>query len=308
MLDDFQALQDADSSGLLAKLAALPGVYDGPDGKRSQPYGLVGYGEAASLAHVFSAWIDAPLVASGTQFIFAGGFDFGDAAPLKLSAELSGAEVVLLGHSVHEPDLNVPPSPFSFYHYASYLAHATGHSEELSQVNSSMKDFLIASRPDVATEQNPAKTLAWKLWNRVPILLAGKRQTGLADLIQRVFGRVGKSLAITVGDHPLETLTGAFEGRHSLADDLVLLELGEADKERELAREVLSSRVAQVETLSVPDELSAPGRSLALWYMAMWTAAYLAILHKLDPADSPVYEATRQASLEPSDFHREAVN
>ena len=47
MLDDFDKLSAADESGFLARLWALPGSYDGPDGRRTEPYGLIGFGETA---------------------------------------------------------------------------------------------------------------------------------------------------------------------------------------------------------------------------------------------------------------------
>jgi hypothetical protein len=304
MLDDFDALSAADSNGLLAQLAALPQSYTGPDGLRQEPYGLIAYGEASSLPVVCRHWIDAPLVGSGTQFLFAGGFDYGDAAPLKLSAELAGAAVVMLGYGVHEPDLLVAPHAFSFYTYASYLAYATGHKEALLEANHLMNDLIAVVQPEVETERNPAKALAWSLWNRVPLLLTSRRQAGLAGLLQRVFARVGKSLAVSLAEHPLELVTGAFEGRHQLADDMVALVIGSEDEELQLVREVLSSRVAQIEQLQLPfgGIGNAPkddgSYALVLWYLANWVAAYLAILHKLDPDDSPVYERVRATVLQ----------
>jgi len=35
-----------------------------------------------------------------------------------------------------------------------------------------------------------------------------------------------------------------------------------------------------------------------IWYLTMWVAAYLAILHKFDPADTSVYEEARANDLQ----------
>lgn len=301
---DLEPLLHADEDGFFAALASLPHSYDGPDGLREEPYGLSAYGEASSLPRVLASWVDAPLVVSGTQFLLVGGFDYGEAAPLKLSAELGGAQAVVLGHGVHEPALLVPPHAFSTYTYAGYLAHATGHREAWEAANLLMYEFAQRLHPDVPTADNPAKALAWQLWNRVPLLLASRRLSGLAELVQRVLGRVGKALAIPVGAHPLEALAGAFEGRHQLGDDVVGLLLGEPDDELRLAEEVLSSRVAQLERLalpfgglgSAPDDAGA--EALVLWYLALWVAGYLARLHQLEPGDSEVYQELRGAEPE----------
>ncbi len=302
MLETPESLLQADESGFFAALASLPHSYDGPDGLREEPYGLMAYGEASSLPQLLQSWVDAPLVLSGTQFLLVGGFDYGDAAPFKLNAELGGAEVVVLGHGVHEPGVLVPPHAFSTYTYAGYLAHATGHRDAWETANRLMYDLLGVVRPEVETEGNPAKMLAWQLWNRVPILVASRRQAGLAELVQRVLGRVGKSLSISLGAHPLEPLSGAFEGRRQFGDDVVGLLLGTEDDETLLARELLESRVAQVERLTLPfggvgEALEDAGaEAIVLWYLALWVAGYLASLHRLEPGDSEIYEALRGAS------------
>lgn len=294
MIDDMDKVTE-EAQGFLERLAQLPGSYDGPDGLRAEPYGLSGFGEASGLARALAAWVDAPLVVDGTQFLLASGFDYGALAPLKLSAEMVGADAVVLGYVAHEPALRVEPGPLSLYTYASYLAYATGHGEALAEAEIAMKALAMTCTADIETERNPAKSLAWTLWNRVPLLLAGREGAGLPELLQRVFARVGKTLAITVGDHPLEVLSGAFEGRHQLGDDVLALVVGPQDEELRLAVEVLGTRVAQVETMSLPfgglgETVADPGaRALVFWYITMWVSAYLALLHEMNPADSVVY-------------------
>ena len=304
MLDDLATIHETDTLGLLNDLTKLPNSYEGPDGVQPEPYGLFAYGEASSLPAVYRGWVDAPLVVNGTQFLFAGGFDSGDAVTLKLNAEMAGANVVLLGHDVHEPNLHVAPHPLSFYTYSSYLAYATGHKEDLQQANATMAQLAGQLKAEVEANQNPAKTLAWSLWNRVPLVLTSKRNAGLASAVQRMFARVGKAFAVTVGEHPLETVTGMLEGRHGFGDDIVVLALGDEDADMALAKEVLSSRVAQIEAISLPfgNVTSAPtnggAQALVLWYISAWVAAYLALLNQLDPGVNGIYDAARTAHLQ----------
>ncbi len=300
MLDDLSRLTAADERGFLARLAALPGSYDGPDGLRAEPYGLISFGEASALSIALRRWVDAPLVVSGTQFMLASGFDYGELGALKVSLELSDVSVVTLGHEAYGPDFRVEPGVLSPYTYASYLAHATGHSEALARAEAVMATLRDGLRPEVETERNPAKMLAWALWNRVPLLIAPKGDAGVLTLLQRVFARVGKSLSVNAGEHPLEFLAGAFEGRHSLADDVVGVVVGAEDEEIGLAKEVLDTRAAQLESLSIPfggvsEPLADPGaRALVFWYISLWVAAYLAFLHEQSPEDSQVYEALQK--------------
>ena len=307
MLDDISRLTAADESGFLERLAALPGSYEGPDGLRAEPYGLTGFGEASPLSAALRSWVDAPLVVSGTQFMLASGFDYGELGALKMSLELSDTTdtpdmtVITLGFEEYKPDFRIEPGVLSLYTYASYLAHATGHSEALAQANAVMTTLRDRLRPEVETERNPAKALAWALWNRVPLLIAPKSDAGALNLLQRVFARVGKLLSISAGEHPLEFLAGAFEGRHNLADDVVGVIIGDEDAEMRLAKEVLETRAAQLEHMALPFEgvgepLADPGaRALVFWYTSLWVAAYLAFLHEQSPEDSQVYGALQAA-------------
>ena len=293
---------DGTGADFLLELQQLPGSYDGPDGVRKPPYGLTGFGEAAALGGVLGTWIDAPLVTSGTQFLLSTGFDFGELGPLAITAELSGAEVITLGSGVLEPSLEIEAGPLSLYTFVNYLGHATGHHDAVEELNETMRTIAERSRPQAPTEINPAKALAWTLWNRVPLLLASRANSGVPALVQRAFARVGKSLAITMGQHPLELVTGAFEGNHAMGDDLLGLVVGGSDAELELAREVLATRLAQVETMELEPIVGSSGpaepvaQAMSLWYLALWVAAYLAILHGYEPGDSGVYDEVRRAA------------
>lgn len=302
MLDDFEALSARDAGGFLTRLAALPGSYDGPDGLQPEPYGVLGFGEASVLPGVLEPWVDAPMVGRGTQFLLTSGFDFGEVAALRLSTELAGAVPIVLGDAVFEPSYRVPGGVLSPYVHLSYLAHATGHRAALEGAEARMRELAPRLGPDVPTELNPAKTVAWTLWNRVPMLITGRAMAGLQPLVQQVLARVGKTLSIPSGAHPTGVVTGAFEGRHQLGDDVVGLVLGPENREVTLVREVLGTRVAQIENLAAHagEPLAGVGdpvaQALVLWYLTAWVAAYLALLHSFDPADSEVYGKVRDSA------------
>lgn len=302
MLDDFEALSALDTSGFLSRLAALPGSYDGPDGVQTEPYGVLGFGEASVLADLLAPWVDGAMVGKGTQFLLTSGFDFGEVAALRLNAELAGARPIVLGDAAFEPSYRVIGGPLSPYTHVSYLGRATGHGEALQRTEARLQELVTRLGPEVPTERNPAKAVAWTLWNRVPLLVTSRARAGLQPLMQQLLARVGKTLAIPTGAHPAGVVAGAFEGRHQLGDDLVGLVLGAEDREVALVREVLGTRVAQVESLTahageplagIEDPV---GEALVVWYLGAWVAAYLALLHNFDPGDSGVYGKVRDSA------------
>ena len=302
MLDEPQRLAEGRNGAFFAELAAVPGSYDGPDGRQPEPYGLIAFGEAATLGDVAAPWLDGRVAPSGTQFLFAAGFDFGELATLRISLELGGAKPVVVGADAYDPDFLIEPGSLNTYRYLSYLAYATGHQDALADAETAMRELLLRVVPDVPTHDNPAKTHTWALWNRVPLLLSGRAASGLQQLVQQTFARVGKSLTVTAGPHAAGFATGAFEGRHRLGDDVVALVVGPEDDETALAREILSTRVAQVEWLEPPADIALPGDPVAAhlvrWYYATWVAAYLARLHEHDAAEAEVYREVRASATQ----------
>ena len=302
MLDEPQRLADGRNGAFFAELATLPGSYDGPDGRQPEPYGLMAFGEAATLAEVAAPWLDGRIAPNGTQFLFAAGFDFGELATLRISLELGGAKPVVVGADAYDPDFSIEPGALNTYRYLSYLAYATGHLADLAEAETAMQGLLARVVPDVPTHDNPAKTHAWALWNRVPLLVSGRSASGLQQLLQQTFAHVGKSLTVTSGPHATGFASGAFEGRHRLGDDVVALVVGPEDDETALVREILSTRVAQIEWLEPPTDLALPSDPVAAhlvrWYYATWVAAYLARLHEQDAAEAEVYQSVRASATQ----------
>lgn len=304
MLDDPNRLAEGRNGAFFASLATLPGSYEGPDGRQPEPYGMIAFGEAVTLAEVVSPWIDGRVVSMGTQFLLAAGFDFGEVSTLRISLELGGSKPLVIGSDAYDPDFRIEPGPLSLYTYLSYLAYATGHEEALAEAEAAMATLVTRVVPDVPTNENPAKTQAWALWNRVPLLVSGRSAAGLQTLVQQTFARVGKSLTVTSGPHSSGFVAGAFEGRHRLGDDIVALVVGPEDDETALVREILSTRIAQTDHLEPPADVTLPAdpvaAALVRWNYATWTAAYLARLHDEDADEAQVYRTAHETATQSS--------
>jgi hypothetical protein len=309
MLDERSTLHARDPQGFLERLSALPDAYGGPDGVRPPPYGFDAAGAAAVLASVVADWFDGRLTPRGTQFIAEGGFDDpAESAARRSAVEAAGAQVVVIGtesdgegaeDSAHDGDVRLPDDVFAPFHLVRYLAHATGHGaagERLVAALRVVADGAAANRP---TAENPAKALAWALWQRVPLLVSDRGGAAAQGLVQQAFASVGKLLAVPTGAHGALVAAAAFEGRHALGDDLVALVLGRTGPETDLIEEVLATRVAQVERLRFdggwlpPADADPVVDAIVLWYATLWVAAYGAILAGLDPSDDGVYGRVR---------------
>jgi hypothetical protein len=305
MLDERSTLHARDPERLLDRLAALPGAYAGPDGVRPGPYGFDAAGAAAVVEPVVADWFDGRLTPQGTQFFVEGGFDDPAELAVRRSAvEAAGAEVVVIGAEDEDADggtrdVRLPDDALAPFHLVRYLAHATGRGEAGERLSAALRQVAAAADSARPTAENPAKTLAWALWQRVPLLVSDRTGAAAQGLVQQAFARVGKTLAIPTGAHGALVASAAFEARHALADDLVALLLGRPGPETELIEEVLATRVAQVERLAFgagwlpPADADPVVDAVVLWYAATWVAAYGAILGGIDPSDDGVYGRVR---------------
>jgi hypothetical protein len=290
MLDDLESLKSRDRSGFLARLHALPERLDVPDGPLPAPVRLHATPAAGALAAVLAPWLAAPGAASVAVALPWGsgavGLTDGAHAILALGRPSDGDEA-----EVHDPRVvALGDEAFAPYSVARYLAFATGRPEAGERLAAVLRSIAAAAHPAAPSETNPAKRLAWALWQRVPLLIG---DVAVQHLVQQVFALVGKAFAVPAGVAPTLLAATAFEGRHALADDLValLLEPGDAT-----LHEVLATRVAQVEALHhgtpwFPESTGdAVIDALALWYAATWVAAYGALLADLDPGSAGVYD------------------
>ena len=313
MLDDPGTLYARDPHGLLEALLRMPHGATVGDRLRSRPIGFEATGPAAVLVPLLAPWVDGRLVVGGTQVLVDGGFAGDDVALWRLTAEATGGEVVVLGAHDEaaaavlgdvdaEPDVVLTDGPLASFEVVRLLAHATGQADRLEAFDARLVEIATACAATVPTELNPAKALAWRLHQRVPLLVTARGGGALQAWVQQVFARVGKTLAVPSGEHAPLVAAFAFEARHALGDDLVGLLLGVEDAETQLVAEILATRTAQVERLTLgtggwPEPLLEPVLDAALVaYAATWVAAYGALLGELDPGDPGVYASVRAAA------------
>ena len=312
MLDDPGTLHARDPHGLLEALLRMPHGATVDDRARSRPVGFEATGPAAVLVPLVAPWVDGRLVVGGTQVLVDGGFAGDDVALWRLTAEATGAEVVVLGaHDEaatvtvgveQEPDVVLNDGPLATFEVVRLLAHAAGQAERLADFDERLVAIATACAATVPTELNPAKALAWRLHQRVPLLVTARGGGALQGWVQQVFARVGMTLAVPTGDHAPLVAASAFEARHALGDDLVGLVLGVEDAETQLVAEILATRTAQVERLTLggdgwPEPLLEPVLDAALVaYAATWVATYGALLAEVEPGAPGVYASVRAAA------------
>jgi Phosphoglucose isomerase N-terminal domain/Bacterial phospho-glucose isomerase C-terminal SIS domain len=296
---------EIDSILLARDLEALPGSYAGPQRALPGPFGMVGFGEGALPAEFARIWIDQMVVSDGTQFVLAGGLDFGEAEVAAILAEASGSTPYRIGQvalTAQDQDSDedfgvdqiVPASPLSTYTYLQAIAYATNRASSAEAADNLLRDLCEQYKTDVHTNDNPAKRLAWSLWTRTPLLLAPPEFSQQVWAWHLSIARIGKSVSIPLERNPLTVLSSGFEARHEAGDSLVGLMLGGVDESMAMAKEMLESRVDEVITVEAqPGEPYASG--LGLWYLGAWVGFYLAILYGIDPKDSVALEHLRKA-------------
>lgn len=293
------------ASPLMSLLLALPGSYAGPTRPEEAPHAVVGVGEGTLAAHLTQAFAPQVLARSGTQLVLsspdaqAAATDYGDLA------EVAGANTrrVSTGGAPGEIDVLVPGGPLATYHFAQYVAHATGHGDQAQAADSLMTDLAARCAPHVE-EGNPARDLAWSLWGRMPLLLAAPDADALPHAWQALLARIGKTLAVPVVGDPLPVVSSAFEAQHEKGDAKVAVLLGDPDPALHLTREILESRIDEVIHVPYPGgEASGYAAQLALWYFGAWVAAYLAERYSADAAD-PAVLGLAQAVLSGEDADR----
>lgn len=314
MLDEPGTLHARDPHGLLEALLRMPHDATVDDRARSRPIGFEATGPAAVLVPLVAPWVDGRLVVGGTQILVDGGFAGDDVAVWRLTAEAAGADVVVLG--AHDeaaaaavlggqdpgPDVVLDDGPLATFEVVRHLAHATGQTERLAAFDERLVAIATACATTVPTELNPAKALAWRLHQRVPLLVTARGGGALQGWVQQVFARVAKTLAVPTGDHAPLVAASAFEARHALGDDLVGLVLGVEDAETQLVGEILATRTAQVERLTLgadgwPEPVLEPVLDATLVaYAATWVASYGALLAEVDPGDPGVYASVQAAA------------
>ncbi|GHF47730.1 hypothetical protein HNQ07_002744 [Deinococcus metalli] len=279
----------ASASTLITLLETLGGSYAGPTKPDSGPHGLVGTGEGTLAAHLAQTLVPAGLARSGTQFVLGSPDARSAATDYADLAEVAGATVrrASTGGLPGEIDVLIPGGPLATYHFAQYVAYASGHADDARAADTVISDLAARCAAHVQ-EGNPARDLAWSVWGRQPLLLAAPDADALPHAWQQVLARVGKTLAIPLLGDPLSLSTGAFEARHEKGDAKVAVILGDADDTLLLAREILETRIDEVIHVPYPEGAQGYAGHLGLWYFGVWVAVYLAERYGVSPTDLDV--------------------
>lgn len=287
---DAQETYLVDRMGVAFELRDLVGSGPTPQGPYAGPYGVVGLGEGWWAARLAQDWA-AEFTHSGTQFVLEGGYDLGEGG---LYAAASGAEIVRLGWREHV-EVELLPSPLSSYRYLRFLLLATGQPDQLARIDGALLAERDRLRPEVGLDKNPAKFLAYSLLERTPMFVVPRRYPGLAEALQQVLARIGKSLSFTPPPSALEFFLTALEARHEQGDPIAAVLLGDDERKR-VAQEILESRVDTLIELPEPEAEGTLAKALAYWYRLAWTAYYLALLYGVEPGDWEALEHLRQAT------------
>lgn len=290
---DAQETYLADRMGLAFDLRDLVGSGPIPQASYAPPYGVVGYGEAWWAARLARDWIGAEFTERGTQFVLEGGYDLGQALSAGLYAG-AGAEVVRLGYR-EEVEVQVAAHPLSTYRYLRFLLLATGQEAELRRIDRALLLERERLRPEVGLEKNPAKFLAYSLLERTPLWVAPERYAGLAQAMQQIYARIGKSLSITPPPSGLEFFLTGLEARHEQGDPLAAVLLGDDERKR-VSQEILESRVDTLIELPEPEAEGTLAKALCYWYRVAWASYYVALLYGVEPGDWEVLERLREAT------------
>lgn len=300
------AVEHAQTLNLLAK---LPHSYSADRHTRQAlpaPYGLLGLGEGSLAAQLLQSLIGNSFTRTGTQFVLFSPDAEAEANVYAELAEVAGASVCGIStgkntDSVISTAALIPSGALSTYHYLQYVAYATGKVAEAEAAEALLSQVAASCDPQ-RQDDNPARQLAWQLWDRVPLLLASTDAEALPVAWQALLARIGKSLSIAALGDPLPLVTGAFEAQHEKGDGRLAIILGDSDSRLQLAREVLESRIDEVVHLpyltleNAVDSETTPlyAQQLAMWYLGAWVAAYLAERYQQSAGDPPMLAKVQQ--------------
>jgi len=288
---DSQETYLADRLGLAFELRDLVGSGPIPGASYAAPYGVVGFGEGWWAAELAKDLLGNELTYTGTQFVLEGGYDLGEAG---LYAAASGAEIVRLGWREHT-EVEVLAHPLSIYRYLRFVLLATGQQDELSRIDKALLLERDRLRPEVSLSKNPAKFLAYSLLERTPMWIVPGRYPGLAQAMQQVLARVGKSLSFTPPPSTLEFFVTALEARHEQGDPIAAVLIGD-DERKKIAQQILENRVDTLIELPEPQAEGMIAKAMCYWYRVVWASYYLALLYGVEPGDWDVLDNLRQAT------------
>ena len=203
------------------------------------------------------------------------------------------------GVPLYKFDYQAPPRDALGYLFApavAILAQARVLQTEEADLSAAIKllqELSAIYLPQVPTPQNPAKQLAYTLFDHVPIVIGSNITRAVARRWKNQFNEHGKTASwfdeLPEANH--NTVEGfAFPARFK--DDAVVIFLEsnfdhpKVVKRQLLWREHLKRQGVQTEAVAASGA-DLWSNKLSLIYLGDWASYYLALLHRIDPAAIP---------------------
>jgi glucose/mannose-6-phosphate isomerase len=157
-----------------------------------------------------------------------------------------------------------------------------------------VKELVNEFKPEINTNQNRAKNLAYKIFDHIPLVVGAGILQGVARRWKEQFNEHGKSAAffdiLPALDH--NTVEG-FGFPTRFRDDAIVLLLTSSFNHPEVAKRFVYFKEYLKETHIVCEELVGQGddiwsQKLSQIVLGDWTSYYLALLNRVDPLAIPV--------------------
>lgn len=285
----------------LQSLTKLPHSYEGSRKIQAAPYSVEGLGEGLMATALLGETNSA--AEGGTFFLLTSG-EYHTLSDM--AAEIARAKEqipfvisTILDDKAEENIAQlVPEGVTSTYHFVQAVLYATNRAELAAENDRCFAEIAALCEP--SHEQNPARDLAWKIWNRIPLLIPEEGSEVLTLAWQGLLARVAKVPSIPVQGDTLAVLSGMFEGRHEFSDGKLALLLDADEGENSsfsmrITAELLKTRTDEVIAIPCPVHTShSINKRLSFWYFGLWVAAYLAQCYEQDPHDHPVWAQVKE--------------
>ena len=222
----------------------------------------------------------------------------------KLIAITTGGKLKILAQKYRAPlftfDYDSPPRgafPFLFMPLVSIFAklgHLKFDKNDLAEVSSLLDSALAKYRSDVSSFQNPAKILAQKLHNKIPIIYSTEVLRGVSARMKAAFNENGKNFSFSE-EFP-ELNHKSLEGLSNPSDVAYILMIeSNREFERNLLREnitadILTKYKVPVERIKFLEAKSEVGEICLHIMFGDFVSSYLGILNKANPGVNDVVD------------------
>ncbi len=170
---------------------------------------------------------------------------------------------------------------------------------DLTASIAALRAYALALAPSVPSTENPAKTLAYLMFGRVPIIVGSRLTQGVARRWKNQLNEHAKTVASwdALPELNHNTSEGFVNPAHFKADCVVLLLGTSADHPEVAKRRGIFSRHLQRSGVVVQEVVGAGvglwAEKLTLLALGDWASYYLALLYRTDPAPVLVIDALK---------------